>query len=77
VSMGGIFINYQRSDMPAAAGWLHERLVQVFGRDNVFIDVDGMIAGGNYAKQLEVEVAKCDVLLALIGRNWLAASRQR
>jgi hypothetical protein len=37
---GKIFINYRRDDAIAAAGRLHDRLAQAFGRNNLFMDVD-------------------------------------
>ena len=37
------------------------------------MDVDGIPFGRNFVEVLHEEVAKCDVLLALIGRNWLGA----
>jgi hypothetical protein len=37
------------------------------------MDVDNVPLGVNFAKLLQDEVARCDVLLALIGRSWLSA----
>jgi hypothetical protein len=53
-----VFISYRRDDAGHAAGRIHDRLRE-FGADLRFMDVDAE------------EVAKCDVLLALIGPNWL------
>src|SRR6516165_6471840 len=55
---GKIFINYRRDDSAGHA-------------DLLFIDVDAISLGVNFIKVLRDEVAKCDVLLALIGPNWL------
>ena len=55
---GTIFINYRRDDSAGHA-------------DLLFIDVDAIPLGVNFIKVLRDEVAKCDVLLALIGPNWL------
>ena len=38
---GKIFINYRREDSIGTAGRLHDRLAQVFGRKNLFVDVVG------------------------------------
>jgi hypothetical protein len=43
------------------------------GADVLFMDVDSIPIGKNFAKVLHDEVAQCEVLLAVIGRNWLDA----
>jgi len=52
---------------------VHDRLEREFGRDLLFMDVDAVPLGVNFVKALSEEVAKCDVLLAVIGPNWLNA----
>jgi hypothetical protein len=66
-----IFINYRRDDSSATAGRLRDRLAQVFNEDNVFMDVDSIPAGVDFADYLESQIASCDVCLVLIGLNWL------
>jgi hypothetical protein len=68
-----IFINYRRDDSAGYAGRVHDRLETEFGRQNLFMDVDAIPLGSNFAMILRNEVAKCDVLLALIGRGWSVA----
>ena len=70
---GKIFINYRRDDLGAAAGRLHDRLAQTFGRKNLFMDVDHIPAGVDFVDYLPSQVAACDVFLAVIGPNWLDA----
>src|SRR5262249_45409322 len=41
--------------------------------NQLFMDVDNVPLGVNFAKLLQDEVARCDVLLVVIGRNWLGA----
>lgn len=67
-----IFINYRRDDSIGTAGRLHDRLVQAFGRKNVFMDVDHIPAGVDFVRHLNSQVAECDVFLAVIGPDWLA-----
>lgn len=69
--MGNIFISYRREDSIATTGRLRDKLVQVFGRNRVFVDVDDIPAGGNFVKILEGQVKSCRVLLAMIGPGWL------
>jgi hypothetical protein len=71
--LGRIFINYRRGDAIAAAGRLHDRLAGVFGRDNLFMDVEHIPAGVDFVGYLEQQVAACDVFLAVIGTSWLDA----
>jgi tetratricopeptide (TPR) repeat protein len=70
---GKIFINYRRDDSIGTAGRLHDRLVQAFGRDKLFMDVDHIPAGEDFVGYLNAQVASCDVFLALIGPDWLNA----
>ena len=41
------------------------------------MDVDAMQPGLDFVKQLDEQVAKCDVLLAVIGPSWLNATDEK
>lgn len=69
-----VFISYRHDDSAGHAGRVHDRLMQSFGRDLLFMDVDAIPLGVDFIKVLREEVAKCDVLLAVIGTHWLDAS---
>ncbi len=66
-----VFISYRRDDSAGQAGRIQDRLEREFGRDLLFMDVDAIPLGMNFVKVLHEEVAKCGVLLAVIGPNWL------
>jgi hypothetical protein len=68
-----VFICYRRDDSAGHAGRVHDRLEREFGRDLLFMDVDAIPLGADFVNVLSAEVAKCDVLLAIIGPNWLDA----
>ena len=68
---GTIFINYRREDSISTAGRLRDRLAQAFGEKNLFMDVDSIPAGVDFLKYLDKQVAACDVILVVIGKNWL------
>jgi hypothetical protein len=68
-----VFISYRRDDSAGSAGRVHDRLERELGRDLLFMDVDAIPLGANFVQILRDEVAKCDVLLAVIGPNWLDA----
>src|SRR5258708_33973449 len=65
-----VFISYRRGDSAGYAGRVRDRLERELGRDLLFMDVDASPLGTNFSKVLREEVAKCGVLLAVIGPNW-------
>ena len=69
---GRIFISYRRDDTAFPASWLYERLAAHFGPDQVFKDVDSIELGDDFAEVIADAVGTCDVLLVLIGAQWLA-----
>ena len=71
---GRIFISYWRADTANQAGWLADRLAGHFGRQQVVKDVDSIQLGNDFADVIAAAVTSCDVLLALIGHQWLAAA---
>ena len=71
---GRIFISYRRADTANQAGWLADRLAGHFGRPQVVRDVDSIQLGNDFADVIAAAVTSCDVLLALIGHQWLAAA---
>ena len=66
-----IFISYRREGDAALAGRIADRLGNEFGSGHVFMDVDAMRLGFDFVEIINEEVAKCDVLLAVIGPRWL------
>lgn len=68
---GNVFINYRRDDSSGWAGRLHDRLVRTLPARRVFIDVDDIPPGEDFASLLDAQVAQCDVFLAVIGPRWL------
>ena len=71
---GRIFLSYRRGDDPGFAGRLFDQLQNAFEPEQLFMDVDSIQPGDDFVAVLEEQIAKCDVLLAVIGRNWLAAA---
>lgn len=65
-----VFINYRREDTAGHAGRLFDRLSsRLPGR--VFMDVDTIEPGVDFADVIGQAVGKCEVLLVMIGREWL------
>ena len=68
---GRIFITYRRQDSAYPAGWLYDRLAERFGADQIFKDVDSIELGDDFVETITNAVGSCDILLALIGQEWL------
>ena len=69
--MGSVFISYRREDSEGQARALFQDLVARLGRDSVFMDVDSIGLGRDFRAVLQERLATCDVMLALIGRDWV------
>lgn len=72
--MTKIFISYRREDSQHQADRLHAVLKREAPRSSVFIDIDNIPVGIDFVEHLDRQVAQCDVLLALIGPDWLSAA---
>jgi tetratricopeptide (TPR) repeat protein len=70
---GKIFINYRRGDDPGYTGRLFDWLQDVFDRQQLFMDVDNIAPGLDFVRELDERVGECDVMLAVIGKNWIDA----
>jgi TIR domain-containing protein len=75
--MPGIFICYRRDDTSPYAGRLYDHLSARFGPDRVFMDIDTIRPGDDFVQVISDRVAACDVLIAVIGKRWLASSDPR
>ena len=71
---GGIFISYRRQETSHLAGRLYDRLANRIGDDQVFMDVDTIELGVDFAQVINEAVSTCAVLLAVIGPHWLTAT---
>jgi hypothetical protein len=70
VSSQGIFLSYRREDSGPYARMLKTQLDRRFPRAQVFMDVDSIEPGLDFAEVIREKVDSCAVLLALIGRQW-------
>jgi two-component system nitrogen regulation response regulator GlnG len=69
--MSQVFISYRRDDSADVAGRIYDRLVQKYGPDGVFKDVDSIPLGIDFRDHLGDAVGRCQVFLAVIGPQWL------
>jgi tetratricopeptide (TPR) repeat protein len=63
-----VFVSYRRADSKHAAGRLGERLDERF---TLFMDVDRIRPGADFTTVVRDAVNQADVLLAVIGSQWL------
>jgi alkylated DNA nucleotide flippase Atl1 len=68
-----IFLSYRRDDCAFHADRLADDLRREAG-DEVFLDTDTIKLGENFARRIEQEIARCDVVLVMIGDDWLTVS---
>ncbi len=72
-----VFVSYRRQDAEVFAGRLYDTLVQEFGEDRVFMDVDTLKPGDDYIKAIERKLRHIDVFLAVIGNQWVTVKDER
>ena len=72
--MSKIIISYRRADSAATAGRIFDRLAGHYGDDAVFMDVDKIPFGTDFREHIRKVLAGGDILLAVIGPNWLGKS---
>lgn len=75
-SKSKLFISYRREDSEDIVGRIFDRLAAHFGRENVFMDIDTIPLGVDFRKHISEAVSKCDVIMAVIGKQWLEISHQ-
>jgi AAA ATPase domain/TIR domain len=68
---GRIFISYRRQETAWPARQLYDVVAERFGAEQVFKDVDDIAPGDDFVERITAAVESCDVLLVLIGRQWL------
>jgi len=74
IAIARIFISYRREDSAPHAGRLNDRLCLTFGADRVFMDIDDIPLGQDFAAALRENVRLADVVLVIIGPKWLAVA---
>jgi hypothetical protein len=72
--MGGVFIISRRSDSEGLTGLLIDRLVDRFGADRVYCDIDTIKPGAIFIDELNRALDASSVMIAVIGTSWLSAT---
>jgi hypothetical protein len=69
--MPTIAISYRRSDSSAIAGRIYDHLTAQYGTHAVFMDIDNIPFGIDFRSHIRETLQRTDVLIAVIGANWL------
>jgi hypothetical protein len=70
----GIFISYRRDETAGYAGRIADRFTEHFGEDRIFRDLDSLEPGLDFAEVIQSTVDSTEVMIAVIGKNWLTAT---
>jgi TIR domain len=73
--MATIYLSYRRKDSDPVAGRIFDHLSARYGEDSVQMDIGGMVAGADIYDRIHAAVARSDVVLAIIGPNWVAQEK--
>ena len=73
LDVASIFISYRRSDSAGWAGRLHDSLQRLLPSAALFMDIEDIPPGVDFESFIGEAVSKCDLLIAIIGPQWLDA----
>src|SRR5262245_26993952 len=65
-----IFISYRRADAAGDAGRLADHLQRRFGAERLFLDVDTIEPGADFARVLREALQQTVAMLVVIGPSW-------
>jgi hypothetical protein len=69
--MPNISVSYRRDDTGPVTGRLSDRLIDRYGVQSVFVDIDSIPAGVDFRQHIQTVLQETDVLLAMVGTRWL------
>jgi hypothetical protein len=75
-AMPTIAISYRREDTRWIVGRIFDRLVEHYGHGSIFMDIDGVPLGFDFRDQIQNTLQRSDVLIAVIGPQWLAIQKE-
>ena len=75
--MAKIFISYRREDSAYPAQQIYKDLSDHFGSESITFDIDTIPVGMDFRKYIYKKVSECDILLAVIGDQWIEILKRR
>lgn len=74
--MARIVISYRRSDSEAMTGRIYDCLVDHYGEETVFRDLDSVPVGKDYRRHIQDAIRSADLVLAIVGPKWSSPKRR-
>ncbi|HJW12085.1 MAG TPA: CHASE2 domain-containing protein, partial [Albitalea sp.] len=72
-----VFISYRRDDSIIHSRLIHNELAARFGADAVFMDIDDIDYGDDFAQAIDTQLDAADVVVAVIGPHWAELLQSR
>jgi hypothetical protein len=72
--MPSIIVSYRRTDTDVISGRIRDRLASHYGPTSVFMDIDSIPFGIDFREHIKSALQKNDILIAIIGPNWIGKS---
>ncbi|MDX5339142.1 MAG: toll/interleukin-1 receptor domain-containing protein [Cyclobacteriaceae bacterium] len=72
-----IFISHRHSDTQSDCHRIKSDLQKIFGKDQVFLDIENLEPGIRFAEAIEKTLAQSKVVLVVIGPDWLNVSDEK
>jgi len=76
-TVANVFISYRREDAAGHAGRLCDRLTARFGHARVFMDLQDIAPGQDFAQSIDTTIAACECVVVVIGPRWLEILQKR
>jgi hypothetical protein len=76
-TVANVFISYRREDAAGHAGRLCDRLTARFGHAQVFMDLQDIAPGQNFARSIDDTIGSCECVVVVIGPRWLDTLQAR
>jgi hypothetical protein len=71
--MAKILLSYRRADAGAVTQLIWKELVDRYGADSVYMDIDNIPYGTDFRAHIREALLLSDVFLAIVGPNWIGA----
>lgn len=72
-----IFISHRHSDTQSDCHRIKSDLQKIFGKDQVFLDIENLEPGIRFAEAIERTLAQSKVVLVVIGPDWLDVTNEK
>jgi hypothetical protein len=69
VSAGSIFICYRREDSADVTGRVYDRLIDHFGPERVFMDVEAIRLGYDFRSEIDRTIKVCSIVIVVIAAD--------